>query len=206
MMVVKPQDKDEAIFLHPGEPVFERLRAMVASKFAEDAARGAVFIDADAASPYMLHFATATVIRRANPELQGLEQEELLDTRLVAVKHGLDGALETCAAENLLLLRSSAGVPVDAMRFAATAGSSRERAKEFIVTTISQPMADRHRREMAELPWPSGNSMSFAGSIFRTPNWRKPGRPARARHRWRCQGPQANGRCPSTSAAPFRPP
>jgi superfamily II DNA or RNA helicase/DNA-binding XRE family transcriptional regulator len=150
MTVVKPQDKDEAIFLHPGEPVFERLRSLVAGKFAEDAARGAVFIDADATSPYMLHFATASVIRRASPELRGLENEELLDTRLVAVKHCLDGAIKTCAAENLLLLRGSSGVPVDAMRFAATAGSSRDRAKDFIVTTISQPMADRHRCEMAD--------------------------------------------------------
>jgi len=149
MTVVKPKDKDEAIFLHPGEPVFERLRSLVTARFAQDAGRGAVFVDADATSPYMLHFATASVVRQANAELRGLDSQELLDTRPVAVKHDLDGTMDTCAVEQLLLLRSSSGVPIDTMRFAATAGSSRDLASKFISESIAQPMADRHRQEMA---------------------------------------------------------
>ena len=45
LTVVKPKDATDVIFLHPGGPVFERLRTMVCGRFADQAFRGGIFVD-----------------------------------------------------------------------------------------------------------------------------------------------------------------
>ncbi|HLL79475.1 MAG TPA: helicase-related protein, partial [Ktedonobacteraceae bacterium] len=62
-----PQDGEQAIFLHPGEPVFDRLRAYICDRFAPQALQGAVFIDPTAGRPYLYHLVEVMVARQADP-------------------------------------------------------------------------------------------------------------------------------------------
>ena len=65
-----PNSDQQVIFLHPGEPVFDRYRAYICDRFAEDALRGAVFIDPTIQQPYFFHFVQITVVRVADPTLR----------------------------------------------------------------------------------------------------------------------------------------
>ncbi|MCX7673673.1 MAG: helicase-related protein, partial [Thiobacillaceae bacterium] len=61
--VHRPDDGRDAIFLHPGEPVFERLSAMAIERARRDALRGAIFTDVGATAPYLFHVARVSVER-----------------------------------------------------------------------------------------------------------------------------------------------
>ncbi len=84
--VYTPRNGEQALFLHPGEPVFDRFRSIVCDRFAELALRGAVFVDPTARRPYFFHLAQVVVTRKADPTLRALNREETLEYRLVGLK------------------------------------------------------------------------------------------------------------------------
>ena len=53
----RPESDDSAIWMHPGEPVFDRFRAVLLSLRGDEARRGAIFVDphAEAALPLPPH-------------------------------------------------------------------------------------------------------------------------------------------------------
>ena len=104
LTITRPDKPDTALFLHPGEPVFERIRALVAAACEHDALRGAIFVDPTATSPYYLHVAVITVTRAADPTYAALSRPEVVATRLVAIRQEVDGSISTSAVERLLLL------------------------------------------------------------------------------------------------------
>src|SRR5205807_976873 len=69
LTVAKPADTEDCIFLHPGEPFFERLRTSVCERFRPAALRGGVFVDPYATRPYLFHLALVTVVRQGDPAL-----------------------------------------------------------------------------------------------------------------------------------------
>lgn len=143
LTVHKPGRLDEdKLFVHPGEPVFERLRTLVTSRFAEDAERGGVFVDPDTDAPYLLHFARIHVLRGIRPASRATE------TRLVAIKDNGEGRLEQCAPEQLLVLRPAPGLS-PASEFTDAGPASRDRAGEFALQRIAVPLADERRNELA---------------------------------------------------------
>ena len=78
-----PKNKEQAIFLHPGEPVFERFRSYICDRFEQQAMQGAVFVDPTAQRPYLYHLVRVVVARKADPLLRALNREEVLEYRLV---------------------------------------------------------------------------------------------------------------------------
>jgi len=151
LTVNRPADKDEAIFLHPGEPVFERLRALVLERFADAARRGAVFVDPTASEPYMFHLAEATVVRRVDPARSQPELDEIVECRLVGIRHGrLDpetsGGLGLCSVEHLLLLRGAPKVPSTFSSFAVTAPDATVRVVDHLSEMIAGPLAAEGRQ------------------------------------------------------------
>src|SRR5207249_4758153 len=97
----------ELIFFHPGEPLFERFRALVTLKLGRKALRGAVFLDPCASQPYLIHLARVTVKRQADLALPGMGREQVMLSRLVGVRHKADGQIEECPVESLLLLEGT---------------------------------------------------------------------------------------------------
>jgi hypothetical protein len=144
--VIRPPDRKDIIWLHPGEPVFEQLRALVSGLLSEEGKRGAIFIDPTAEKPYFFHLALLSVIRKADPEISVLTKEELLECRLVGIKQCEGADIVLCPVEHLLLLKGGRGLPASAQRPAAAANESKEAARTYLFERMAREMALEHMR------------------------------------------------------------
>ena len=79
LTLYKPQDREDAVWLHPGEPVFDAVAEAIEGRFAKEALRGSVFIDPHAEEPYLLHIAHVSIEQvpvQEEPGIAGLEVGE----------------------------------------------------------------------------------------------------------------------------------
>ncbi len=148
LTLAKPADTESCVFLHPGEPFFDRLRAFVCEKFRDAALRGGVFVDPYATKPYLFHLALVAVVREADPQVPALAREELVDCRLVGLRQEAGGPVEPCPVEQLLLLRGGAGMPAEAFALAGQAAPSRGQAGEFAASVVAAGMAAERRQAL----------------------------------------------------------
>lgn len=154
LTVVRPEQKDRSIWVHPGEPVFERFRASVSDLLGDEALRGAVFVDPTADRPYLFHLALTNVVRQADAELPDLANEEPLECRLVGVKQFEGAEVFLCPVEHLLLLKGGRGIPgAAAQRLAVNAPKLKDQAEAFTVERVARDMANQRRQGLlATLP------------------------------------------------------
>jgi SNF2 family DNA or RNA helicase len=150
LTLYRPRDLKEAIWLHPGEPFFDRFRAYIRSRFALDALKGGVFVDPTARRPYLFHLALLAVSRQTDPGLPAFAREELLEYRLVGLKQEEAEPIEECPVEHLLLLKGGQGLPASVIRFAATAGQSRDLARAYASEAIARPLAEERRQHLLD--------------------------------------------------------
>jgi superfamily II DNA or RNA helicase/transcriptional regulator with XRE-family HTH domain len=151
--ISSPVDKDRVIWLHPGEPVFERFRAMVSEHLQDQARRGAVFVDPITEKPYLFHLALVSVLRRADHELPDLAREETLDCRLVGIKQFEGAEITQCPVEHLLLLKGGHGLPPEAQRLAMVAEKLKEQAIAYAGESVARALASQRRQALlATLP------------------------------------------------------
>jgi len=143
-----PNSEQQVIFLHPGEPVFDRFRAYICDRFAEDALRGAIFIDPTREQAYFFHLVQVTVIRMADPTLRPFKRSETLESRLIGLKQWQDGAIEVCSPEHLLLLRGCTDLPPSLVSFAASADEASARAAVFVREQVVENIAREHRQTL----------------------------------------------------------
>lgn len=148
--VFPPRNGESAIFLHPGEPVFDRFRAYICDHFAGQALQGAAFIDPAAERPYFYHLAQVTVVRQADPALRALSREELVEERLIGLKQEEGGDVVACPVEQLLLLRGSDFLPSAAILFAATGADSRDLARAYALAEVAETAAEAQRQRLRE--------------------------------------------------------
>ncbi len=146
LSVYRPADKDDAIFVHPGEPVFERLRAALLERFQRDALDGAVFVDPTARDPYML-FVVETGVLRRNAE-SASETAEAVELRLAALRVIATGAVTPCPVEQLLLLRGHPGFPPAFASLAVRAQELEVLACEHAGRSIGGALAEERRFEL----------------------------------------------------------
>jgi SNF2 family DNA or RNA helicase len=151
--VSRPADSRNAIWLHPGEPVFERFRSLVSEHLADEGARGAVFVDPTDEKPYLFHMALLSVVRRADHQLPDLTKEEVLDCRLVGVKQYEGTEIALCPVEHLLLLKGGRGIPSSAQRLAVAASDRTEFARAYLAERVAREMAlNRKQRLLQSIP------------------------------------------------------
>jgi len=151
--VSRPADRQDVIWLHPGEPVFERFRALVSDRLADIGTRGAVFVDPAAVKPYLFHMALIHISRKADPELPDLAREEVLECRLVGVKQFEGAEIALCPVEHLLLLKGGRGIPASAQRLAIAAKEKKEIACAYLAERVAREMAiERKTRLLESLP------------------------------------------------------
>jgi hypothetical protein len=147
LTVVKPRESTDAIFLHPGEPVFERLRTTICGRFADHALRGGIFVDPQADRPYLFHLASVSIVRSSDTSLRALGKEELLEERLLGFRQTGDGLIHPCPVEHLLLLRGDQTIspPTNALfpRTAELVGMARDRITEEIAEPLVQERRQR---------------------------------------------------------------
>lgn len=148
LTLAKPADTEACVFLHPGEPFFDRLRAFACERFRDAALRGGVFVDPYATKPYLFHLALVAVVRQADPQVPPLAREELVDCRLVGLRQEAGGPVEPCPVEQLLLLRGGAGMPAEAFTLAGQAAGSRDQAGKHAASAVAAGMATERRQAL----------------------------------------------------------
>jgi len=146
--VYRNHEKENSIFLHPGEPVFDALCEYVCGKFGAIALKGGVFVDPSAQRPYFFHLALVKVERKGHPALKTFADNELLEYQLVGLKREKDGQVEECPIECLLLLKDEQELPPSSIRFAATAKDAIESAREYAFGTVAGGLAEKHKRTL----------------------------------------------------------
>jgi SNF2 family DNA or RNA helicase len=139
--VVRPAERKDVIWLHPGEPVFESFRALVRDRLADIGTRGAVFIDPEASKPYLFHLALLSIVRKPDHELRDLSKEEVLDCRLVGVRQYEGSEINICPIEHLLLLKGGRTLPASGQRLAVSAATDKELARAFLAERVSRELA-----------------------------------------------------------------
>ena len=140
LTVYRPAVTEPAVFLHPGEPVFERLRAVVREQCGASARRGVVFEDPTATDASVV-FAIETEILMA-PDGEG--RASTVESVLRLIRITSDGRAEPCPLEHLLLLKPASGFPPEHAALAMRAAELQIRATDYVADQIvSGAIAER---------------------------------------------------------------
>ena len=156
--VYRPADRSDVIWLHPGEPVFDRFCAALLARHEDEARRGAFFVDPHAGAPYLFHLARVTVVRRPGPiESAGravmpapdpTDEEgrvEIIESRLIGLRQDGDGVIEPCPLEHLLLLRGAPNVAPGSVPLARMAHGLTAAARAWVEGDALARLVDEHR-------------------------------------------------------------
>lgn len=147
--VYRPDDKRDAVFLHPGEPVFEHLSALAIEHARHAALRGAIFTDVSATAPYLLHVARVTVVRGVDPGVPAFHSQELIEQKLVALKQFADGRLVEAPVEHLLLLKETTKTNSSSVVFLAQSDTWRLAAQEHFQQEAATKLGELQRMNAA---------------------------------------------------------
>lgn len=140
LTVYRPKAED-AVFVHPGEPIFEQLRSLVLQRFAADARRGAAFVDPTVSEPYLVFLAELSLVRRPN---------EPIHNRLIAVKVDVQGHFDPCPVEHFMLLRGCDRFPTEFVSLASRAAELEVLTDEFLRVQVAEPLLAERRRELRQ--------------------------------------------------------
>ena len=156
--VYRPADRSDVIWLHPGEPVFDRFCAALLARHEDEARRGAFFVDPHAGAPYLFHLARVTVVRRPGPiesagrgviPAPGQTDEEgrveIIESRLIGLRQDGDGVIEPCPLEHLLLLRGAPNVAPGSVPLARMAHGLTAAARAWVDGDALARLVDEHR-------------------------------------------------------------
>ena len=159
LTVYRPKH-EEAVFLHPGEPVFERLRRVVLERSAPDRLRGAAFTDPTARDPYLIFVAELSLVRRADAG-----RDTPLHSRLVAVKVNPDATLALCPVEHFLLLDGCDRFPTEFVQLASRAEEFEERLEHHLRDKVATPLVTERQYELRR-DLPSREALLVRGFDF----------------------------------------
>ena len=162
--VYRPADHGDLIWLHPGEPVFDRFCAALLSRHEDEARRGAFFVDPHAEAPYLFHLARVSVVRRpaaVESAIRGASdsdgradreepRSETIESRLIGLRQVGDGAIEPCPLEHLLLLRGAGNVAPGSVPLARMASRLTAETREWIDGDALARLVDEHRARIEQ--------------------------------------------------------
>ena len=168
LSVYKPGDRQTTTWLHPGEPVFDRIAASIIDRFGHEARRGGVFVDPYATEPYLFHIALVSVEREPNPdEVSAADPGRLpvgdvgaqpvardpqtLESQLVGLRQ-TQAHVEECPVEHLLLLRGGSDVAPGRFPFAALGRRLLTEADEYIHGLADRLVRSHRQSSLDDLP------------------------------------------------------
>ncbi|MDE0183905.1 MAG: helicase-related protein [Candidatus Poribacteria bacterium] len=162
LTVYKPVSREDAVWMHPGEPVFDCLSDAILERFGRAGRQGAVYTDPYAAEAYLFHIALVSVEQRGREdEMTDLfddrsereNERKPLESRLVGLRQSSDGSVTELPVEHLLLLRGAGGFAPSRVPLATLARGMVPDALEFAREEISERLAQHHRqRRFDDLP------------------------------------------------------
>ena len=158
--VYRPDDRSNIVWLHPGEPVFDRLCATLLARHEDEARRGAFFVDPHAREPYLFHLARVSVVRRPPPAAPAVarmrasgpdrQPAEIVESRLLGLRQVGGGAVEPCPLEHLLLLRGARNVAPGSVPLARIAGRLVDEAGEWLRSEALARLVEEHRARIEQ--------------------------------------------------------
>ncbi|MBC8249093.1 MAG: DUF3883 domain-containing protein [Anaerolineales bacterium] len=142
-----------AIYLYPGEPVFETVMDLFLGRYEPEATRGAVYLDSETGEPYLFYLGRVSLLRSSESS-DG--EPDVVEEQVVGVRRYADGRMEQCPAHLLMTLleagestREGERLPANLVELAAQRGP----VEAFVVERVGLPMLQEHRREEeARLP------------------------------------------------------
>ena len=162
LTVYRPERTSDALWMHPGEEVFDQLSASVVDRFRDDGLRGSVFIDPYATQPYLFHIALVSVAQAPygptiseetpfspTPE-NSMNGARLLDSRLVGLRQNGDGTVEEVPVEHLLLLRGAVDFAPGSEPLASAAKAMVQEAEVFGNDIVVGRMVQHHRQQLLD--------------------------------------------------------
>ena len=163
LTVYRPDHGGEGVWMHPGEPVFDRLSALVVGRFAREGLKGSVFVDPYATRPYLFHIALVTVeqteVTDLIPEAAPLLSEpregsaattRLRDSKLIGLRQTGYGYVEEWPVEHLLLLKGANDFAPGAEPLAATSRTLVPEAEGFAKDAAIGGLVRAHRERLLE--------------------------------------------------------
>ena len=163
LTIYKPKNREDAVWIHPGEPVFECISELILRRFGRDGLRGSVFFDPYATKPYLFHIAAVSVEQhnQDNTESSDLfdfssDSEmvpKLLESRLVGLRQSDNGTVEESPVERLLLLRGAENFAPSSVPLARLSNDMASDAAAFVSEKTLKHLAELHRnRCLDDLP------------------------------------------------------
>ncbi len=147
----------EAIYLHPGEAVFDTVLDLCMARCAAEAERGAVFFDTGATEPSLFVLAKVPIIQAMPPQdaaPAAQDERKPLAEVLIGVRRYADGRCEEVPAHQLMTLLP--GEPADAARVPASllaAADDLTPVESLLYSQKALPLLEEKRQEArARLP------------------------------------------------------
>lgn len=150
LTVNRPSVARDAIFLHPGEPLFDRICTSARIRCRNDAMHGGVFVDAKAGEPYLLHIARIELERAADADYPALSRPRFLEQRLIALRQTILNDIDVVPVEQFLVMKPGAKILASAIGFLPHAARFREATQEYLREKVAAGIAATHREALAE--------------------------------------------------------
>ena len=149
LTVHRTDHEDGSVWVHPGEPLFDRLSASVIGRFGLDGLKGSVFVDPYATEPYLFHIALAIVKQvEGNQETAAAPRVKLRESSLVGLRQTGDGSIEECPVEHLLLLKGAGNFAPGGEPLAVSAKGLVAEAEEFARDAVVGNLVQTHRQKL----------------------------------------------------------
>ncbi len=91
-------EKPAAIFVHPGEPIFDAIRTRFLEKYNVEGDRGAIYFDPQTDEPYLFYLVRVPIVQKTE------ETTQIIEDMLLGIKRYADGNCEEIPAHLLLTL------------------------------------------------------------------------------------------------------
>lgn len=156
-----------AIYIHPGEPVFETVADLFLGQYDHQGMRGAVFFDAQTGVPYIFYLAKVVILRDIEVRrkdltgfgnLPGLVEPELIEEKVTGIRRYQDGRCEVAPAHTLLTLldwqQSSDELRLELNKHHSEIQTLKSNdtlpVEAFLVQELGQPALESWRQEEKE--------------------------------------------------------
>ena len=132
-------DQPQAIFLHPGEPVFDSIVTFFLGEFGDEGNRGTVYFDPQTDEPYLFYLAKVPIVRQID------EAPQVLDEVLAGIKRFSDERCELTPAHLLLTLTPQSDKGSSISPEWVDRADEVEPVKTFVVENLGAPKVSRIR-------------------------------------------------------------
>ena len=130
-------DRPQAIYVHPGEPIFESILTLFLGEFEGEGDRGAVYTDVQAIEPYLFYLARVPALR------DGDREPRILDEALCGIKRFSDGRFESTPAHLLLTLTPHRENPSAIVNDWIELGEDVQPVESYVIEKLGEPMLSR---------------------------------------------------------------